>query len=291
MEKDIKNSKKDLPLLNTLLVAFVAITIVQISHEATHAIVSILLGANLEVFHLMGIGHGWPSGVATDWKSLADALIAGSAALLNITVGIISLLLFYRKRLQDKPYLRLFIFYVAAYSWLMGFGYLFIDPIYANSESAGDWAKVVMFLGGGWEIRVPLIIIGALGLVYSYFWMGKAGMHFTFGDMKDKETRTKTGRTLLIYPYVVVNIIYTLFAFLHPLGFQGLFIIIMQVWMGYSGFFWAFMINYIWSDYKGPFEKETALPDSKLNKNWLILGIIAATFSFLLLTIPLILWG
>jgi hypothetical protein len=163
-------------VLNVLQVAFVAATTVQLSHEGCHAVVSLALGARVETFHLMGIAHSWPAGAGAAWQ---EVTIAGSAAVFNIVVGFVMLWLFYRMILTDRPFLRLFVFFVSAYSWFMGFGYLFFDPIFAAPGSAGDWARVVMFFGGGWEVRSPVIVIGGAGIVAGYFWVGKAAMRFT----------------------------------------------------------------------------------------------------------------
>jgi hypothetical protein len=142
-----------------------------------------------------------------------------------------------------------------------------------------------MFFGGGWEVRSPVIVIGGAGIVAGYFWVGKAAMRFT-APSRNGVCRKDIGLLLCIYPYVAVNLIYTLFGAFHPLGWQGFLIIASQLWLGYSGFFWAYMINFVWSEPVVEPEHPTPVPAPGLNHSWLVMAALSFALSVVLLFVP-----
>ena len=80
-----------------------------------------------------------------------------------------------------------------------------VDPLLASPDSPGDWAKIVMLLGGGWGVRVPIIIVGAVGTIWGFFWMGRAAQHFVWGDPLDRKQRNRVGLRLCILFYLAVS--------------------------------------------------------------------------------------
>ncbi len=265
------NSAHNFKIYNILIVAFVALCCEQILHEVCHGIAALLVGASWDQLWFWASASSWPEGASPGlWQQM---IISGSAAVLNILCALVCIALFNRNGMVQKPFVRLFLLYFGGYSLFAGFGYLFFDPIFANPKSAGDWAKIVMLLGGGWNVRLPILLIGVAGTVYGYFWVGKAALQFTSGDMADPVNRKKTGTTLLLLPYLFVNAAFTILAIWHPLGVKGLFVVSLKLWSGFSGFLWAYLIKYQWGKYHGPFANETPIPD-QLNRNGLIVAVV-----------------
>src|SRR5688572_23551240 len=146
-------------LINILSVSFVAIFIAQVGHEATHGILATLVGAKWTEFNLFFVDHQWPG----EMNLTGEIMIKGSAAILNILVGLLAAYLFNRNPSASNWTRRLFLFYLAAYNTFAGFGYLFTDPLFYKSggENLGDWKQIVDLLGGGWNVRLPISLIGA----------------------------------------------------------------------------------------------------------------------------------
>jgi hypothetical protein len=255
-------------MLGVFLVALLGATLAQVSHEGTHAVAALLVGAQLRHFHLFAVDHTYPS----PWQS---GVIAGSAAIVNILCAGLCILAFPRIR---GPFLRLLVFYFGAYCLFMGFGYLMVDPLIESanpdSEGLGDWARVVKLLGSSWAVRLPIMAVGGAGTVFGYFWMGRAAQHFRWGDPGNVPAQRRLGLVLCILPYVGVNLIYSVLVFVsHPVGDAGRLFTLAQYWLGYSGFFWAFMIKFFWGKYEGPFANETLLP-GRLDVRWALGALV-----------------
>ena len=189
---------------------------------------------------------------------LGEGITQGSAAVFNIVCALGCVATF--RRLQSRPNLRLFVFFFGAYSLFSGFGYLMVDPLLASPDSPGDWAKIVMLLGGGWGVRVPIIIVGAVGTIWGFFWMGRAAQHFVWGDPLDRKQRNRMGLTLCILPYVAVSSVLSPLVIWHPMGSLGAIPTLLKLWPGFIGFFWAFMIVFVFVEYRGKPDLQSPLP-------------------------------
>ena len=144
--------------INALAVSFVAAFINLVGHETTHGILATLVGKKwiqLNLFFADSIWVGEPS-------KIGDGIVAGGAAIMNIIIALIAIMLFTKKSIASNGTLRLFLFYLAAYNLFSGFGYLFTDPLFYSpgGENIGDWKKIVSLLGGGWGIRAIISLIG-----------------------------------------------------------------------------------------------------------------------------------
>jgi hypothetical protein len=105
-------------LINILSISFVALFITQVGHEAAHGIIANLVGAKWTQFNLFFVDHQWPGKM----DLAGEILIKGSAAILNIIVGLLAVYLFNRKPSASSWTRRLFLFYLAAYNTFTGFG-------------------------------------------------------------------------------------------------------------------------------------------------------------------------
>ena len=250
-------SKKEIKIMFLLIlpIALSAAILVQLFHESIHALTALLIGAKIDYVSFYAIETSWPI-AGIDMIPFREALIAGSAAIFNILLAVICIALFYKIK---NPSQRLFVFYLGAYSLFLGFGYLLIDPLRASPDSLGDWAKVVMFLGGSWTIRLLVFLIGGIGTVYGYFWTGSAAQYFNYEEKQKMFNYKRLGVMLCLLPYIIINSILTVIAFAQ--NSEGAFFALFLYWGAYLGLFWAFMIKFVWSKYEGHFQDETYIPD------------------------------
>ena len=263
---------KNLPFVfvNALSAGLLGALAAQVLHEACHGVAAVLVGAEWQAFNLFAVLWAWPGAPSQTGALIVEA----SPALLNILTGFLAAFLFARTIRRHRPMLALFWMYWAAYSLFMGFGYLLTDPLFyqAGGTQLGDWKKVIDMLGGSWAVRAPLLLIGAGGVLGGFFWLARAALHFA-ADATAKAERLRVARPLLLVPYLAINGLFTLLSFWHPLGADGVFIVVFQYWFGYVGFFWGFFLAAYWLDIHKPFAHPVALPDQRQPAWWIAAGV------------------
>lgn len=239
---------------NAIAIAVLAVLAEQIGHELTHGIAALIVGKDWQIFNLFAVYTAWPG--AAD--AFGDGVVAASAALMNIATGFIAVLLFGTAR---RPRWRLFWLYFAGFSLLAGFGYLMVDPLFyrPNENNLGDWQKMVDLWGGTWAVRAPISAVGAAGVLFVFLWLPRAVVKLGDGST-DSASRVGLARTLLLIPYLVVCAIFTVLALWHPLGMNGLILMALKYWMGFSAFFWGFFITGYWANFRRPISDPTPLP-------------------------------
>ncbi len=217
---------------NIILAAIIAFVVTLYSHELTHLLLGLVFGTKIVSF------CSWAVTMVTIEVEWQRAIVQGSAAIVNIIMGFFAAAKFWKTK---NGMTRAFLYYLAAFSWLVGFGYLLSDPILASSDRNGDWAKVINLLGGSWGVRLPILLVGLAGYTYTIYWLAKATQAF-----KTSDPETLVGRTikLLIVPYFVVNILFTLLSFWHPVPELRLMVAIKSCWLGNFGFFAAAVGTY-----------------------------------------------
>lgn len=274
------------PIFNVLTTAWLGALAAQVFHEACHGIAAVLVGAEWQAFNLFAALWDWP-GASNEIGAL---IIEGSPALLNILTGFLAVGLFGRTMKQKRAMPALFWMYFAGYSLFMGFGYLFVDPLFyqPGGEQLGDWRKVIDALGGSWAVRIPILLVGASGVLWGFFWLARSTLRFA-ADATDKAERVRVSLPLMLVPYFAINILFTILAFWHPLGGQGMFIVAFQYWFGYVGFFWAFFLAAYWLDVNSPLPDPVALPEQPQPVWWIATGFVfLLTVAVLLPTIWLV---
>ena len=157
----------------------------------------------------------------------------GSAAVVNILCGFTAAFLFVR---ASDWMLKTFLYYVVAFSWFAGFGYLLSDPIFANENSNGDWAKVIMYLGGSWSVRLPILLVGAAGYGWAIHWLA---LHSRDIATSADEGVVRKIVVMLVVPYFVVNVLFTAISFWHPVPELRLKVALLGCWLGNFGLFAA----------------------------------------------------
>ncbi|MDA1301071.1 MAG: hypothetical protein O2868_13445 [Proteobacteria bacterium] len=239
-------------LYNVACMALLAAFAEQIMHEGVHALAAILVGARVDAFHFWAVAHSFMTPPAGD---LAEGIIAASAALMDILFALVGTLLIGNTKLPAS--FRLFLLYFSAFCLFSGFGYLLVDPLFAGPDSVGDWAKVVMLLGGDWTSRVPIALIGAAGTVYGFFWFGRTALLVELPEYP----RRQGGLVSCILPYLLVCSLFSILSIWHPVGIAGTVAVMMKCWMGYIGFFWGYMIIFVWDDYLPQPDQHITVPE------------------------------
>jgi hypothetical protein len=260
-------------LINILSISFAALFITQVGHEATHGIVANLVGAKWTQFNLFFVDHQWPGEV----NLTGELIIKSSAAILNIIVGLLAAYLFNRNPSASNWTRRLFLFYLAAYNTFTGFGYLFTDPLFyqPGGENLGDWKQIVDMLGGGWNVRLPISLVGAAGTLWMFFWIGRNAHAFLTGE------RMKSAIYLLLVPYLVWNITMVVFSLFLPYPELSV-IVAIHGFFGYFGIFWGTFMAGKWIDPHANLVR-TPLPDT-LEPVWAICALLLiAIAAFVLL--------
>ncbi len=243
--------------VNAIAIAIVAVLAEQIGHEITHGIAAIIVGKDWQILNLFAVYSVWPG----DADAFGDGVVAASAALLNIFTGFVAIFFFGTATFANRPTWRLFWLYFAGFSLLAGFGYLMVDPLFyrPGGGNLGDWQKIVDLLGGTWAVRAPISAVGAAGVLLVFFWLPRAVMKLGDGSI-ERTSRVSLARTLLLVPYLVVCTVLTVMALWHPLGMNGLVLMAMKYWMGFSAFFWGFFIAGYWAKLEQPISNPTPLP-------------------------------
>ncbi len=168
--------------------------------------------------------------VPDSWQK---AVMQGSAAVVNILMGFAAAFLFVR---TSNWFTRTCAYYVAGFSWFIGFGYLCVDPITAGPNSHGDWAKIIMMLGGSWSIRLPILLIGTVGYAWAIYWLSR-GTRAIASSADDSIGRRIV--VLLIAPYFIINVLYTGLSFWHPVPELRMKVALNTCWLANFGFFAA----------------------------------------------------
>lgn len=267
-------------ICNGLAVAFVAAFLQQILHEAVHGLTALAVGKDWVFLNLFASGSRWPGAPS----EAGDALVAASAAVFNIFCGAACVLLFGRPDAARRPLWRLFLLYFGAYSIFAGFGYLMFDAAFfkPGGGNVGDWRKVIAFLGGAWEARLPIFLVGVAGSLYGFFWAPYSAARLGDGRL-DKPSRVRLALSLLLVPYLVVNTVFTVLAIWHPLGGAGVLLVFFKYWFGYIGLFWGFFIAAYWADFKDPIAGLSPLPGRPAT-SWMIAALVALGAAVALLT-------
>lgn len=223
-------------IINVLAISFVAIFLKQVGHEVSHGVLAEMVGAKWTQLSLFYAEHVWPREIS--WWG--ETIITGGATIANIIAAFIGVWFFQHESLAQYVNLRLFLFFFTAYNIFAGFGYLFADPLMyqRGGENLSDWERIITMLGGGWEARIPILLIGAAGMLGGFFWVGQNAHVFIPAK---QPARFQAALLLLLLPYFIWNGFFTLLAYLNPFKPIATSIAV-QYWFGYFGIGWgAFM--------------------------------------------------
>ena len=244
---DTNKGKRIFLILNCIALGIIARNLTAPVHEATHLITQMLAGAKPE---LLAFGcAGTVEGTATAnldsvfWK----VMFAGSAALMNIVIG--TVLLIVLKKAKLGPLSRVLVLMTTIMHYSMGFGYFLrdffmYDPDPDPDIQQGDWAKVFENFGGNMALRITMLIIGCLGILFVFYIAYRQAFHF-IKDNNDKKERNRVVLAIYLIPYLVNAVVFTLVELRGPVAQESLesFLIISPIIniFGMIGFFWGYM--------------------------------------------------
>ena len=259
--------KRSTYAINALVIAFVAIFVKQVGHESAHGILGMLVGAKWTQLNLFFSDSAWIG----ESSPFGNAILTGGAAIVNITIALIAARLFNKRSIASNWTLRLFLFYLTAYNLFAGFGYLFTDPLFyqRGGKNLGDWKKIVDMLGGGWNVRLPISLIGAAGVLWGFIWVGRNAHAFLPAD---KPERFRSALWLLLFPYITINLIFTAFAIFGPLPDEIVVIVSIQYWFGYFGIGWGAFMSGLWI--QAPASLERSEVSESIQWSWVTASII-----------------
>lgn len=250
-------------VVNAVAVAFVAALAVQLFHELCHGVTALIVGGDWQRFSLFAVD----TAVAGSDADVRDAIIAGAAAILNIVTAVVVIAVLSRAhRRGTGPLTRLFLTYLAGYSLLTGFGYLFIDGLFRGEGGLGDWSRVLAWLDAGWPAQVIVGVVGLAGIVFTFIWLPTAMLRF----IPDGPDRVRTSIVLHQAPYVVVNVVFTVLAIWHPAGTDGTVAVVLQYWFGSFALFWGGFMAAWWLT---PKREGVPLPD-RAGVGWAIASVV-----------------
>ena len=226
-------------ILNCLALFIVAVNLTAPVHESTHLLTQMAAGMrpyNLSYGSADTVGTAAVNLDTVFWKIMYE----GSAALMNIVVGLICFVILRKARLG--PLSRVFVLYLTLLHLCMGFGYFLRDGIsYTPGGGMGDWSKVLEHFGGNIWLRIGLLIVGTLGYLLAFSIVYYEAHHF-IADSGDKIERRQVTGALYLIPYLVHAVLYTLLNLTSPIGVMNALIIsgVMNVF-GYIVFLWGYL--------------------------------------------------
>lgn len=179
-------------------------------HESVHAVTCRMAGRTVVEYSAQHVDC--QPGDATDTPT---RLIAGSAAIVNVVLGFIPLLML-RSRMDLSSNWKWFLWLFMLANWSNGFGYL----IFSGISGAGDYAAVI----AGWEPagvwRIGMVLIGAV-LWFGVVWLSLRVLAQIFGGDHPIEIRQRF-LGLSIPAYIGAVIVSVLAGLLNPYGITGL---------------------------------------------------------------------
>lgn len=265
-------------IVNSVSTAGIAVALTQVLHEAIHLMSALAVGVPVRAFNLFAVDTTITYDQAL---RIPEMIVESSASLVNILIGLIALGVYHR-RSSIKPLTRQFLIQLAGFELLMGFGYLLFDALFYAPGVLGDWKSILHMLGAPWVLRIMLILMGSLGVVWTYFWLSRAVMVFV-EDISVKDQRHQAAFPILIAPYVFYSIIYLAASIWHPVGFpEGMLIVFFQFVFGFSGFLWAYLFAVIWLTPKRivPFSQRSP---ERIDAGWLVLSLIIIALQLMVL--------
>lgn len=234
-------------ILNCIALGIIAMNLTAPVHEATHLLTQMCAGAKPEV---LAFGcAGTVEGTATAnldsvfWK----VMFAGSAALMNIVIGFILLIVL--KKAKLGPLSRPLVLMTTMMHFSMGFGYFIrdfflYDPDPDPGVQQGDWAAVYQNFDSNMALRITMLIIGCIGILFVFYIAYRQAFHF-ISDNNDKKERNRVAMAIYLIPYLVNAVVFTLVELRGPVAQASMesFLIISPLIniFGMIGFFWGYM--------------------------------------------------
>ncbi len=239
---DTKKGSRLFLILNCIALGLIAMNLTAPVHEATHLLTQMIAGAK-PVTLAFGCADTVNPTANIDtvfWK----IMYAGSAALMNIIIGFILLIVL--KKAKLGPLSRPLVLMTTMMHFSMGFGYFLRDGIlyHPGSDNLGDWAKVLENFNGNIVLRIAMLVVGSLGILFVFYIAWRQAYHF-ISDNNDKKERNRVAMAIYLIPYLVNAVVFTLVELRGPIANENMadFLIINPIIniFGMIGFFWGYM--------------------------------------------------
>jgi len=194
--------------LTTIAIAAVAICLTQLIHEGAHALSCIIIGADLQEFSALHVSCQTNS----VWQS---KVVSGAAAVVNIFVGLMFLVLIPRFRHKTSEF-QFLLWLLMLMNWLLGAGYWMFSGI----ANVGDWANVI----DGWNpvsFWRTFMTLAGTGLYLLFVWLAlKVLGNIIGGDTASEQISRAT--KLGILSYITVFLVILIAGLFNPYGLTGL---------------------------------------------------------------------
>ena len=234
-----KQNRKAWMILNGLALIVIANNLTSPLHELTHMLTQMAAGMQaccLSFGAAETVGTVKVNMDSVFWKIMYE----GSAALMNIVVGFLCLLLL--KKCRFKPLSRVLMLQLTIMHLSMGFGYFLRDGVsYTPGGGMGDWSKVLERFGGSVPLRIGLLVVGTVGFLLTFYIAYRQAFHF-IRDNEDKAERRQVTAAIYLFPYLFNAVVITLLGLRSPLGAENALVIggIVNIF-GMIPFFWGYM--------------------------------------------------
>ena len=244
---DTKKGSRLFMILNCIALGIIAMNLTAPVHEATHLITQMLAGAKPEVLAFGCAGTVEGTATANLDSAFWKVMFSGSAALMNIVIGFILLIIL--KKAKLGPLSRPLVLMTTMMHFSMGFGYFIrdfflYDPDPDPDVQQGDWAAVYQNFGGNMAFRIIMLIIGCIGILFVFYIAYRQAFHF-ISDNNDKKERNKVAMAIYLIPYLVNAVVFTLVETRGPVAQASMesFLIISPIIniFGMIGFFWGYL--------------------------------------------------
>ncbi len=171
----------------------IAIILSQFLHELTHAFFGLIVGSKGLQVHFFAANA--LQQIPSD-QIFKIILVEGSAALVNILVGLFAFLIFTKTK-TTSIWLKYTAFLTTIFSFCLGFGYLMFDGIFYTPGGPGDFKAILNLFNGNIFLRIFLILIGSLGWFWTLFFTAKGAWQFILEENQKVKINLKINYLIL----------------------------------------------------------------------------------------------
>ncbi len=237
------NQKNDLTVVNCIATSLLAFVLTIPMHELFHLLTFYAygLGDQVTMFSATCVGYDETSVHFENFASFHRIMVAGgSASVLNMIIGLV--LFFVLLKSKMGPLMRVFLVQLMGAQFATGFGYFMVDPL----TQLGDWGNVFKCFpdapGFVMTLRIALFVIGAAGVVFTFFALNYMSYYFV-EDPANKQERLYVAIRLHLVMLIVAAVIGCIGGIISPATGGSYFAVIFAN-LEWIEFFWAFMFTW-----------------------------------------------
>lgn len=199
---------------NGLAIFVLAVTLTAPVHECVHLLTKMAAGAE-PIYLAYGVTESTNTIVVDTESFFWKVMLEGSAALFNVALGLVLVVVLQRCRL--KPLSRQFVLILTILHLCMGFGYFLRDGVvYSPNNGMGDWSKVLDRFDGSLALRLGMLVVGSAGYLLALYLAYREVYHFIEHN-EDKAERGRVTSALYLWPYLFNAVVFTVVNLFSPL--------------------------------------------------------------------------